>query len=133
MRGWINMGKGMSLEEFKAALSSDATVENEKLKAELNELKEKSEAEITELREEIKQYKQWCRQLGERCFVQTGGVMCVSCDVECCDFALTSEDWEAVAKYTQKNKLPRTPETYEKVIKFICDRRSKKQSIKGYK
>lgn len=27
--------------------------------------------------------------------------------------------------YMQKNKLPRTTETYEKVIKFICDRRKK--------
>ena len=52
------MAKGMSLEEFKVALSSDATVENEKLKTELQELKKKSEAEITELKEKSEQYEQ---------------------------------------------------------------------------
>ena len=117
------MAKGMSLEEFKVALSSDATVENEKLKTELQELKKKSEAEITELKEKSEQYEQWCKQLGRRCFVQCGGVMCVSCGVECCDYALTWEDWEAIISYMQKNKMPRTPETYEKVIKFMHDRR----------
>lgn len=32
------MAKGMSLEEFKSALSSDATIENEKIKTELETL-----------------------------------------------------------------------------------------------
>ena len=113
------MAKGMSLEEFKAALSSDATIENEKLKTELQELKKKSEAEITELKEKSEQYEQLVR----RCFVQTRGVMCMNCGVECCDYALTWEDWEAIISYMQKNKMPRTPETHEKVIKFMHDRR----------
>lgn len=120
------MGKGMSLEEFRTALSSDATIENEKLKAELKTLKEKSETEIAELKEKSEQYEQWCKQLGRRCFVQTCGAMCMNCDVECCDYALTWEDWETIIKYMQKNKLPRTTETYEKVIKFMCDRRKNK-------
>lgn len=120
------MGKGMSLEEFRTVLSSDATIENEKLKAELKTLKEKSETEIAELKEKSEQYKQWCKQLGRRCFVQTCGAMCMNCGVECCDYALTWEDWEAITKYMQKNKLPRTTETYEKVIKFMCDRRKNK-------
>lgn len=42
------MGKGMNLDEFRAALSSDATLENEKLKIELEQLKKKSETEIAE-------------------------------------------------------------------------------------
>lgn len=50
----------------------------------------------------------------------------MSCNVECCDYALTQDDWDAITIYMQKNKLPRTPETYEKVIKFICDRRKNK-------
>ena len=117
------MAKGMSLEEFKAALSSDATVENEKLKTELQELKKKLEAEITELKEKSEQYEQWCKQLGRRCFVQTRGVMCMNSGVECCDYALTSDDWEAIISYMQKNKMPRTLETYKQVIKFMHDRR----------
>jgi hypothetical protein len=120
------MGKGMSLEEFRTVLSSDATIENEKLKAELKTLKEKSETEIAELKEKSEQYEQWCKQLGRRCFVQTCGAMCMNCGVECCDYALTCENWEAITKYMQKNKLPRTTETYEKVIKFMCDRRKNK-------
>ena len=36
------MSKGMSMEEFRQALSSDAREENEKLKKELDELKESS-------------------------------------------------------------------------------------------
>ena len=120
------MGKGMSLEEFRTALSSDATIENEKLKAELKTLKEKSETEIAELKEKNEQYEQWCKQLGRRCFVHTCGAVCMNCGVECCDYALTWEDWEAITKYMQKNKLPRTTETYEKVITFICDRRKNK-------
>lgn len=83
------MGRGMSLEEFRNALSSDATVENEKLKTELKDLKEKLEAEIAELKGKSEQYEQWCKQLGRRCFVQTCGTMCVSCGVTCCDYALT--------------------------------------------
>lgn len=49
--------------------------------------------------------------------------MCVNCGVECCDYALTYDDWEAIISYMQKNKMPRTPETHEKVIKFMHDRR----------
>lgn len=121
-----DMAKGMNLEEFRNALSSDATIENEKLKTELKELKEKSAAEIKMLKEKANQYEQWCRQLGNRCFVQTGGAMCISCDVGCCNHALTWQDWEAITKYMRENKLPRTTETYEKVVKFMHDRRQEK-------
>lgn len=121
------MGKGMSLEEFRTALSSDATIENEKLKAELKEQKEKFEEEIEKLKNENEQYEQWCKQLGNRCFVQTGGAICMSCDVRCCKYAFTEEDRDAGVRYMLKNKLPRTAETYEKVMKFMCERRSKRR------
>lgn len=55
--------------------------------------------------------------------VQTRGVMCVNCGVECCDYALTYDYWEAIISYMQKNKMPRTLETYKQVIKFMHDRR----------
>lgn len=111
----------MSLEQFRDALSSDATIENEKLKTELEELKKKSETEITELKEKNKQYEQWCKQLGRRCFAQTAGTMCANCSIECCDYTLTFDDYEAITEYMRKNKLHRTPETYEKVSKLIYD------------
>ena len=113
------MGKGMSFEDFKSALSSDATIENEKLKRLLNELKTKSETEIAELKEENEQYKKWCKSLGNRCFAQARGLLCISCNVECCDFFLTSEDWDMIQEYMNKNLLQRTPDTYEKISQFV--------------
>lgn len=116
----------MNLDEFRMALSSDATIENEKLKSELKDLREETKREIIELKNKNEEYEQWCKQLGRRCFVHTGGAMCMSCGIGCCDYMLTYEDWDAITNYIRKNKLPRTPETYEKVIEFMKDRRSKK-------
>lgn len=65
------MAKGMSLEEFRNALSSDATVENENLKSELDKLKRGSSDEIEKLYNDLEQYKEWHKQLCNRCFVQT--------------------------------------------------------------
>ena len=115
------MGKGMSLEEFRTALSSDATIENEKLKAELKALKEKSETEIAELKEKSEQYEQWCKQLGRRCFVQTCGVMCMNCDIECCDYALTWEDWESITKYMHYQAILGTIESLGNSSKMIYE------------
>lgn len=77
------MAKGMSLEEFRNALSSDATVENENLKSELDKLKRGSSDEIEKLYNDLEQYKEWHKQLCNRCFVQTHGVLCISCEIEC--------------------------------------------------
>lgn len=122
------MAKGMSLEEFRSALSSDATVENERLKRELNDLRIKSEKQIKELSEERDQYKKWCQALGNRCFVHTGSMFCLMCEVECCKHAFSQEDLDAASNYMIKNNLPRTPETYEKVSKFLNDRRFDRSS-----
>lgn len=80
------MAKGMSMEQFRAALASDATVENEKLKENIKKL----EAQIKDLLEnkkdledELSEYKDYCRALGNRCFVQTHGVLCLNCDIPC--------------------------------------------------
>lgn len=122
------MAKGMSLEEFRSALSSDATVENEKLKQELESLKVNSSKQIEEITEENEQYKSWCKELGNRCFVFTQGVMCLQCSVKCCEHAFSPEDMNAAVHYMTKNKLPRTEETYEKVWKFLNNRRNNRKT-----
>ena len=55
--GKLNMAKGMGLEEFRSALSSDATIENERLKTELEELRKSSSSKIKDLQSDLEQYK----------------------------------------------------------------------------
>lgn len=120
------MAKGMSLEEFRDALSSDATIENDRLKIELSELKKSTSEKIKDLENEIEQYKEWHRQLCNRCFVQTRGIICISCGIEC-EHGYTYDDLEAASRYMRKNKLLRTPETYQKVNDFLRQRREKRE------
>ena len=119
------MAKGMSLEEFRNALSSDATVENENLKMEFGKLKKSSSDKIEKLQSDLEQYKEWHKQLCNRCFVQTQGILCISCEIEC-EHAYTYDDLEAVSRYMRKNNLQRTPETYKKANDFLINRKSKK-------
>lgn len=117
------MAKGMSLEEFRNALSSDATLENEKLKAELDSIRKKSKRQIDELTEEVNKYKEWCRALGNRCFVFTHGAMCLNCGVESCEHAFSQDDIMEAVNYMTKNRMPRTEDTYKKVMDFLDKRR----------
>ena len=58
----------MNLEEFKKALSSDATEENKQLKKQLSELQK-----------EYGSLKESCQGLCNRCFALTKGVTCQFC------------------------------------------------------
>ena len=58
----------MNLEEFKKALSSDATEENKQLKKQLSDLQE-----------EYGSLKESCQALCNRCFALTKGVTCQFC------------------------------------------------------
>ena len=60
--------KNMNLEEFKKALSSDATEENKQLKKQLSELQK-----------EYGSLKESCQALCNRCFALTKGVTCQFC------------------------------------------------------
>lgn len=121
------MSKGMSLDEFKNALASDATIENEKLKEELETTKSKADEKIKDLENELTEYKEWCRQLSNRCYAQTGGALCMSCGIHCCDHAFTEADYEAAVKYMTRNKMPRNTDTYVKVAQFMQDRRKNRE------
>ena len=119
------MAKGMSLDEFRNALASEATEKNENLEKELATLKRQKDEEIKDLKEDLEQYKTWVKQLGKRCFVQTRGMLCLSCGVHGCEYALTEKELDFITSYMIRNKMPRTPETYEKISKMVCDRRKK--------
>lgn len=121
------MAKGMNLDEFRTALSSEATVENETLKAELKKLREESSKTIANLKEEAEEYKQMCIALGNRCYIYTDGILCLNCNVDCCPHAYSQSDIAAAVKFMNKNKLPRTDETYRKVITFLNERRNNKR------
>lgn len=114
------MAKGMSMEEFREGLASEARIENEQLKDELASLKKTTTEQISDLTEELDTYKEWCRVLSNRCMAQTSGLLCISCDVSCCRYALTNDDWESITKFIRKNHLNKeSPEDFVKVSKFV--------------
>ena len=78
------MASGMNLEEFHATLAN-VTVENERLKKELENLNGK----IAELTKERDQYKEGCEALSDKCFMQMNGIPCVDCSVKICKYALS--------------------------------------------
>lgn len=121
------MSKGMSMEEFRAGLASEATKENEKLKEEISNLKaalKKKNEEISALQQELKEVKHHCQSLGNRCFVFSRGVMCTYCGCgELCPHGLTDEEYHAIAVFMKKNHLSHTDENREKVNEFIVNRR----------
>lgn len=61
----------MNLEEFRKALSSDATEENAQLKRKLSKLENENDS-----------LKESCRVLCNRCFTLTRGVTCLFCGLD---------------------------------------------------
>lgn len=120
------MAKGMSMEEFRDALASDAREENEKLKADIEMIKLNSDNKIKEMQEEIDQYKDWTIKLANRCFVQTRGLICIYCEIKICPYAYTEEEMHTVAKYMAKHKMPRNEETANKINKMLINMRYKR-------
>ncbi len=64
----------MNLEEFRKALSSDATEENAQLKRQLSDLKTEYHEKLSKLENENDSLKESCRVLCNRCFTLTRGV-----------------------------------------------------------
>lgn len=107
------MAKGMSMEEFRQALSSDAREENEKLKKELEELKKSSSNEINELKEDLELHKKWCDALVNRCYALTCGNMCEFCGIEYCKYYKEREiKLNIMAEYMAEHKLPKNKKSY---------------------
>ena len=90
----------MNLDEFRKAMESDATVENERLKRDLAEA-EKRYREMSEVyTDRIQRLNNDCRALANRCFVLTRGAMCIACQLDDyqCPHGLSIDDKIKAAK-----------------------------------
>lgn len=71
----------MNLDEFRKAMESDATVENERLKRDLADV-EKRYREMSEgYMARIQKLNSDCRALANRCFARTRGTLCMCCQL----------------------------------------------------
>lgn len=90
----------MNLDEFRKAIESDATVENERLKRDLADV-EKSYREMSEeYTDRIQRLNSDCQALANRCFALTHGAMCVFCELHDyqCPHGLSIDDKIKAAK-----------------------------------
>ena len=84
----------MNLDEFRKAMESDATVENERLKRDLADVEKRYRKMSEEYTDRIQRLNSDCRALSNRCFALTQGAMCVFCELSnyCCKYAISIDD-----------------------------------------
>ena len=90
----------MNLDEFRKAMESDATVENERLKRDLADV-EKRYKEMSEgYTDRIQRLNGDGRALANRCFVLTRGTLCMCCQLYDyqCQHGLSIDDKIKAAK-----------------------------------
>lgn len=119
-------GKGMTMEEFRAGLASEARDENVTLKKDLEKVNKDFSKYKKEKEEEIKLLQKHVKALQNRCYVLTQSSMCAHCGIDDCPYGFTAEDEMAAAEYMVQNKLPRNEETLKKVGEFIAKRREER-------
>lgn len=90
----------MNLDEFRKAMESDATVENERLKRDLADVKKRYHEMSEEYTDRIQRLNSDCRALANRCFALTHGSMCVFCELHDyqCPHGLSIDDKIKTAK-----------------------------------
>ena len=90
----------MNLDEFRKAMESDATVENECLKRDLVEAERRYREMSEEYTDRIQRLNSDCRALANRCFVLTRGAMCIACQLDDyqCPHGLSIDDKIKAAK-----------------------------------
>ena len=90
----------MNLDEFRKAMESEATVENERLKRYLTEVEKRYHEMSEEYTDRIQRLNSDCRALANRCFALTHGEMCVFCELSdyCCKHAMSIDDKLKAAK-----------------------------------
>ena len=95
------MEKQMTLTEFRKAIASESTKENERLKEELELLNKKYTAETKKNKETIDRLQSIVNALSERCYVALGppsdGTMCLYCN-------LTKEECKHEISFDEKAK-----------------------------
>lgn len=90
----------MNLDEFRKAMESDATVENECLKRDLAKVEKLYHEMSEEYTDRIQKLNGDCRALANRCFTLTHGEMCVFCELSDyqCPHGLSIDDKVKAAK-----------------------------------
>ena len=90
----------MNLDEFRKAMESDATVENERLKRDLADVEKRYRELSEQYRARIQTLNNDCRALANRCFAITHGAMCVFCELSDyhCKYAMSTDDKIKAAK-----------------------------------
>lgn len=90
----------MNLDELRQAMASDATVENERLKRDLDEVEKRYREMSKEYTDRIQQLNGDCRALANRCFALTHGAMCVFCELSDyrCKHTMSIDDRITTAK-----------------------------------
>ena len=90
----------MNLDEFRKAMESDATVENERLKRDLADVEKRYRKMSEGYMARIQKLNSDCRALANRCFALTQGTMCVFCELSDyrCKHAMSIDDKIKAAK-----------------------------------
>ena len=90
----------MNLEELRKSMESDATIENKKLKAEVDRLKKQIKKERDEHTNTKSSLLDDCRVLANRCYALTMGTMCCFCELGAyrCPQALSFDQKIAAAR-----------------------------------
>ena len=90
----------MNLDEFRKAMESDATVENERLKRDLADVEKRYHEMFEGYTTRIQKLNSDCRALANRCFSLTHGAMCVFCELGDyrCEQAMSIDDKVKAAK-----------------------------------
>lgn len=102
----------MNLQEFRKALSSDATEENAQLKRQLSDLQTEYHEKLSKLENENDSLKESCRVLCNRCFTLTRGVTCLFCGL----------DYPCPHMPGLEEEVPTIDYTTSVVNKVACDR-----------
>ena len=90
----------MNLDEFRKAMESDATVENERLKRDLADVEKRYREMSEKYTDRIQRLNSDCRALANRCFALTRGTLCIFCQLydDQCPHGLSIDDKVKAAK-----------------------------------
>ena len=94
----------MNLYEFRKAMESDATVENERLKRDLADVEKRYHEMFEDYMTRIQKLHSDCRALANRCFALTHGELCLFCELSDyrCEHAMSIDDKIKAAKKLMK-------------------------------
>lgn len=94
----------MNIDELRKAISSEATEDNEKLKAENQRLREQFHNLNNDYAADMKYLIADCEALSNRCFALTKGVTCVFCELNSfkCKHAMNFDQKVKAAKNMMK-------------------------------